>query len=90
MIVAEALSFGVPVICLDNCGPGEFIDHNCGIRITEQDYNGTVEALSDGILELYKNPQKLKRMSSGARHRFKNHFDWSNRGETLNAIYQNL
>jgi len=26
MVVSEALSFGLPVVCLENCGPGEFID----------------------------------------------------------------
>jgi len=90
MIVAEALSFGVPVICLDNCGPGEFIDQDCGISVPEQDYFGTVKALSEGIYELYNNPQKLKQMSASARHRFKDYFDWNRRGETLNAIYRNL
>jgi len=90
MIVAEALSFGLPVICLDNYGPGEFINQDCGIGVAEQDYTGTVKALSDGILELYNNPQKRNRLSAGARTQFKNYFDWNRRGETLSTIYKNL
>ena len=30
MVVTEALSFGLPVICLDNAGPGELIDSSSG------------------------------------------------------------
>jgi glycosyltransferase involved in cell wall biosynthesis len=88
MIVAEALSFGVPVICLDNCGPGEFIDKDCGIGVPEQDYDGTVKALSNGISTLYHDAGLWSSMSEGARRRFETHFDWSRRGEALQNIYQ--
>lgn len=90
MIVAEALSFGVPVICLDNCGPGEFIDKNCGISVPEQDYEGTVAALTEGISTLHSDTQLWTKMSNHARLRFESHFDWNRRGETLQTIYQNL
>ncbi len=90
MVVAEALSFGLPVICLDNYGPGEFIDKSCGIAVPEQDYNSTVNALSNGISSLYQDPQLLKEMSKSARQRFDQYFNWDNRGEQFHAIYQNL
>ena len=33
MVVAEAMSFGLPVVCLNNEGPGEFITTNCGFAV---------------------------------------------------------
>ncbi|MFT6338189.1 MAG: glycosyltransferase involved in cell wall biosynthesis [Saprospiraceae bacterium] len=88
MVVAEALSFGLPVICLDNCGPGEFIDENCGFSVPEQDYNSTVKELSLGISKLFENPFLLARMSKSARQQFEHNFNWNKRGEQFQSIYK--
>jgi glycosyltransferase involved in cell wall biosynthesis len=45
MVIPEALSFGLPIICLENEGPGEFIDHKCGFKIPQHTYNETVKGL---------------------------------------------
>jgi len=90
MVVPEALSFGLPVICLKNCGPGEFIDDNCGFAVPMQDYQSTVNNLSRSISKLYTKPELLKQMSHNARNKFESHFHWDRRGEQLQSIYQNL
>jgi glycosyltransferase involved in cell wall biosynthesis len=90
MVIAEALSFGLPVICLDNCGPGEFVDESCSIAVPEQDYNSTVNELSLGISRLYNNPQLLSKMSQNARQRFNQYFHWDRRGEQFQAVYKKL
>lgn len=90
MVVAEALSFGLPVICLDNCGPGEFIDESCGFAIPEQDYEGTVEGLSAAIQQLYEDKELAQSMRQNARKRFETHFHWDRRGEQLRDIYATL
>ena len=90
MVVAEAMSCSLPVICLKNSGPGEFIDTECGFAIPLQDYDNTVHDLSKAITNLYQNPQLLERMSTSARDRFEKHFDWNCRGEQLKEIYQSL
>jgi glycosyltransferase involved in cell wall biosynthesis len=90
MVVAEALSFGLPVICLDNCGPGEFIDEGCGFAVPEQDYDSTVKELSLGITKLFQSPPLLKKMSQKARQRFDQYFNWDKRGEQFEALYQKL
>jgi glycosyltransferase involved in cell wall biosynthesis len=90
MVVAEALSFGLPVICLNNAGPGEFITSDCGFAIPPADYQHTVANLSNAINTLYNDQTQLKQMSIKARERFENYFNWDNRGIKLHAIYQNL
>ena len=90
MVVSEALSFGLPVVCLDNCGPGEFIDESCGFAITEQDYNSTVKDLSSGITKLYDSPSLRKNMSESARQLFEQKFNWNSRGEQFQTLYQSL
>ncbi len=90
MVVAEAMSFGLPVICLDNEGPGEFITAKCGIGVPHGSYKSTVNSLTAAICNLHQNPDTLEQMSVSARKRFESNFHWDVRGEQLNEIYQNL
>ena len=90
MVVAEALSFGLPVICLKNCGPGEFIDKSCGYAIPIQDYKATVSDIGKAISELYNNPKLKDDMSEKARLKFEEKFHWNRRGEVLHTVYSKL
>jgi len=90
MVVAEALSFGLPVICLDNEGPGEFIDEHCGYAIPNMPYEDTVKALSNAILDLFHDPEKKNNMRKAARKQFETNFLWDRRGEQLEKIYNSL
>ena len=90
MVVSEALSFGLPVVCLKNSGPGEFIDETCGLAVSSKSYEGTIQNLQEAIQKLYHDPDLLSRLSKGARKRFEQYFHWDRRGEQLNSIYQHL
>lgn len=90
MVVAEAMSFGLPVICLDNSGPGEFIDEHSGICVNASNISEAVKGLSEAIQILYTSPERLNKLSLGARRRFEQHFHWDRRGEELQHIYQNI
>lgn len=90
MVVAEALSFGLPVICLNNSGPGEFITEDCGVAVPQSGYASTVKSLSNAILEFYQQPTKLLAMSANARTRFEEHFNWDNRGYQLHQLYTSI
>jgi glycosyltransferase involved in cell wall biosynthesis len=90
MVVAEALSFGLPIVCLDNEGPGGFIDSQCGIAVPDQDYENTVKGLSMALAELFHKPQKRIEMGKAARQKFEASFHWDRRGEHLREIYKTL
>ena len=90
MVVAEALSFGLPIVCLDNCGPGEFIDKSCGIGVSYNNYNQTIHELNLAITKLYTTPDLLGKMSLNARKHFETHFNWNVRGNEFQKIYSNL
>jgi glycosyltransferase involved in cell wall biosynthesis len=87
MVVAEALSFGLPVICLDNCGPGEFISEKSGIAVKMGDYSSTVNGLSEAIFKIYSNKEFAQKMSDEARIHFEQNFKWDRRGDQLKDIY---
>lgn len=90
MVVAEALSFALPVVCLDNYGPGTFVNAECGFKIEEQNYEDTVSGLADGLYKLQSDRDLKCSMSQSARIQFEEIFHWDRRGEYLNNIYNNL
>ncbi|MFN0292445.1 glycosyltransferase family 4 protein [Pedobacter helvus] len=90
MVVAEALSFGLPVICLGNEGPGQFINKECGFAIPHQSYAKTVVALQEALHKLYADRTLLHEMGTAARKLYLQKFTWESRGEYLNKIYNDL
>jgi len=90
MVVAEAMSYGLPVVCLDNCGPGEFLNDESGIAVPYQAYDKTIQDLAAALQELYENKEKQQRFSEGARNRFEQYFDWDAKGEELRKMYTGL
>lgn len=90
MVVPEALSCGLPVICFDNAGPGEFINNDCGRKIPYLDYEEAVEAFANVLEELYLDRPLLKTLSIGARKQFIEKFQWDQKGDILKAIYDNI
>lgn len=90
MVVPEALSFGLPVVTLDNCGPGQFVRPAYGFAVGKANYEATVQSLADALTSSYKDKQKYQAMRIAARKAFEEKFDWNRRGETLRTIYANL
>ena len=90
MVVPEALSFGLPVICLDNEGPGEFITSKCGFAIPKLNYNNTVTELKKALEKLFYNKTLLLEMQKEARELYLEKFTWDSRGRKLNEIYSQL
>lgn len=91
MVVAEAMSFGLPVICLDNEGPGQFINKEVGFAVPHGKYHETIAELAKAVANLYHSSTETReKMRTAARIHFEKSFHWNRRGEQLNAIYQSL
>jgi glycosyltransferase involved in cell wall biosynthesis len=90
MVVAEALSFGLPIICLKNSGPGEFVNEKCGITVVQSDYKTTISLLKNALCVLFYNENKKQKMSFEARKLYQEKFNWESRGKYLKKIYSNI
>ncbi len=90
MVVPEALSYGIPVLCFDNCGPGELIDLTCGIRVPYSKYDDTVEEFANNLNKLYKDPDLREKMSRAAYKRTTEHFDWEVKGVLMQNVYEKV
>lgn len=90
MVVPEALSYGLPVVCLNNCGPGELIHPESLLKVDFDSYNSTLEQLEMKISQLYTSPEYYKKEKALAISRFENTLNWNKKGEILRNIYDNL
>src|ERR1700743_3524338 len=83
MVVAEAMSYGLPVITLDNEGPGAFLHPQSTLKVPYTTYDKTIKLLADRLIELFFLPDYYQWEKEKAMERFRNAFDWDNRGEQL-------
>src|SRR6202012_2933503 len=90
MVVPEALSCGLPVLCFDNAGPGEFITEDCGIKVPYRTYDLAIEDFPAALEHLYHDHAARERLKTGARNQFLNKFQWDQKGELLKQIYAGI
>ena len=88
--IMEALANGIPVICLDNAGPGYMVDANSGIKIKGENKNDIVRKIADFAIELLTNDEVYNKLSRGAINRVENVFLWDKIGDRLNDLYQEV
>ncbi|HEB71005.1 MAG TPA: glycosyltransferase family 1 protein [Nitrospirae bacterium] len=88
MVVLEAMSHGLPVVCLDLGGPSVIVNDTCGRMINTGGRNKSevITALSKALQELAENKELLKSLRAGALERI-NIFDWS---VIVNRLYSKI
>ena len=80
MVVLEALSRGLPVVCLDLGGPKEMVNDTCGVVVKTDGLNSSdvVEALANETLSVINDPERWAALSRGAVERARE-FLWRER-----------
>ncbi len=77
MVVLEALSHGLPVVCLDLGGPGVIVDETCGrvVSTPGKASAAVVSGLAEALTALADDPAVMTRLSRGTGARARR-FDW--------------
>jgi glycosyltransferase involved in cell wall biosynthesis len=89
MVVPEAMSYGVPVICLDNYGPGELVGE-AGWKVPQDSYETAVAGLTKALERLFYEPELYAHFSQAGRARFEHTFDWAAKAAQVNEWYDQL
>lgn len=84
----ESLALGVPVICIDWCGPGMIIDEETGFKVTPGDRADTLDGLANAIISLRDSLPRRSEMSAACRKRAVDHFHWQIIADEIRASYQ--
>lgn len=90
MVVPEALSYGLPVVCFDNNGPGEFINPDCGIAIPYGTYQASIDQFSEALTTLYTNKKLRTTLSKNAIRQFEKQFTWEEKAVRIQEIYTDI
>lgn len=87
MVVLEALSHAMPVICLKLGGPGIMVNSSCGVAVEVKDtVNQTIDALSDQMHQVLNNPDQFSKCSQHAVERARL-FSWQGLAD---QVYEKL
>ncbi|NQX97371.1 MAG: glycosyltransferase family 4 protein [Flavobacteriales bacterium] len=89
MVVPEALSYGVPVICFDNVGPGELVKEG-GIKIPYTNYNDSIHQFAIELNKLYFNLPKREELSQKATTTYELNYTWEIKGKKIKEIIAEL
>lgn len=90
MVVPEALSHGLPVVCFDNEGPGEFVDSTCSLKVAYSKYDKTIHEFADILEKIFEDKKLYEHLSDGALRKFESTFSWHRKGEFFKSIYENI
>jgi glycosyltransferase involved in cell wall biosynthesis len=86
-VVFEAMSVGVPVICLDHCGQADVVTQDCGIKIPVTTPKKVIHDFTAAIVQLSKNPDEIDRLSMGALKRVQK-FTWDKKAQAMVKVYE--
>ncbi len=90
MVIPEAFSYGLPVVCFDNYGPGELVKDSCAIRIPYSNPEASIAAFSRAIGVYLHDEEFRSKHSENALQVFKNSYTWSRKALVFQAIYDEI
>jgi glycosyltransferase involved in cell wall biosynthesis len=86
----EAMSVGLPVICLDLGGPALQVTEETGFKVPAISPEQVVSDLADALHRLVKDVSLRIRMGQAARERLMQYFDWNRKGEWIRETYEHV
>lgn len=88
--VLEALSCGLPVVCLDVGGPAVLVDESCGFRVRPGKPRQVIEGLAQALASLADDAALARAMGEAARHRAHRQFSWGRQAARMEGLYASL
>ncbi|WP_282074666.1 glycosyltransferase family 4 protein [Maribacter aquivivus] len=88
--IMEAMSNGLPVVCLNASGPKDMVTKNCGLLIDVKSYSQVKMDIGEGLLQLLNDKNKYKQLSNNAITRIDKEYNWNKRGNQIKEIYESV
>jgi glycosyltransferase involved in cell wall biosynthesis len=86
----EAMSHGLPIICIAHQGVGDITDGTCAIGIPPGPIPETIDKLAAAMQQMADDPALRGRMAENARHRAKMCFSWEDKFKGMMGIYESV
>ncbi|MBK7673467.1 MAG: glycosyltransferase [Candidatus Accumulibacter sp.] len=88
--IFEALAMGLPVICLDNAGPGAIVDGDSGVKLTPTTSDAMARSMADAVIAMTADPTTWTRHANAARRRAITGLSWHAITETVLADWHRV
>ena len=88
--LVEAMSLGIPVVCLDWGGPAEMVGEGCGVKLGVSDPEASVAELIQTLKSLKDHPDLREGYARKAKDGLMARFSWQAKREMLVEIYARL
>jgi glycosyltransferase involved in cell wall biosynthesis len=88
-VLLEALSQGVPVVCLNHCGFADIVDDTCGIKIPIDSMRSMPDLFAKAIGDLWSDEMLRQRMAKSALEKI-GCFTWDRKMDAVNEIYASV
>lgn len=88
--VLEALSSGLPVVCLKRGGPAIVVNDSCGIRVEGDSPEDAIDELTRALFRLAADEPLRQRLAAGALERAGNYFSWTQQTRRMNSVYASV
>ena len=89
LVVLEALSLGLPVVCHDACGMGVAVTDACGIKVPLQDPEASVAGFTAAVKQLAAGGKRFEQLSAGALARAEE-LSWDRKAAAMADTYEQL
>lgn len=86
----EAMSKGLPVICLDWAGPGEMVDDQSGVKVSAASPEAAIDGFAAAFQRLQDDPEWKEKMGRAAAERAHAEFSWAAKRRALETAYRRL
>lgn len=82
----EAMSVGLPVICVNTSGMGIITDADSAIRLEPVSQEQLIKGFADALITLAGSPELRRQLGENARRRIYQYFRWKQKGEIIRDL----
>ena len=91
MVVAEAMSADMPVLCWNNFGPGEITHPDSKLKVDyPENYQTGIDAFAEKLHQIFSDKNFYQAEQILAHQRFQSLLKWNVRGEQLKEMYESV
>lgn len=86
----EAMSTGLPTVCVNTSGMAVITDEISAIRVAPDSQERMIEGFTQALVDLAQSPELRRRLGTNARKRIEEHFRWHHKAEFMQALFDEL